>query len=86
MIVVFSGIHIPIWTGNDKLLIASLGFYFSSDTSQWFYYVLGINEHNLFQEAWKSSSTIHGVSKSFKLEDKNIVCLCYEEENVTWKL
>lgn len=85
MIVAFYGIHIPVWTENDKLLIASPRFYFSSDTSQWFHHSLGIKKNNLFQETWKSSSTIQGVSKLLKLEEKTF-CLCCEEENVITKL
>lgn len=85
MIVAFYGIHIPVWTENDKLLIASPRFYFSSDTSQRFHHSLGIKKNNLFQEAWKSPSTIQGVSKLLKLEEKTF-CLCCEEENVITKL
>ena len=75
MIVALCGIHIPVWIRNDEFLIASLGFYFSSDTSQELHHVLEIKEHNLFQEAWKSSSTIWGVSKSLMLEGKKPILL-----------
>lgn len=85
VIVAFSGLHIPMWTGNAKLLIASLGFYISSDISQWLHHSLRIKKYNLFQEAWKSSSTIHGISKLLNLEEKTF-CLCCEEENVITKL
>lgn len=91
MIVALCGTHIPIWVGNDELLIASLGFYFSSDTSQELHHVLEIKEHNLFQEAWKSSSAIQGVSKSLKLGKKHILLVlwgrkCHNEVISCFKL
>lgn len=76
MIVALYVIHIPIWIGNDELLIASLGFHFSSDTSQELHHILGIKERNLFQEAWKSSSTIQGAAKSLKLEERKTYFAC----------